>query len=104
MWRARTRTKWESPHVLLSLGRLDRGPHARGRERLVDVLDPERRERVADRVHEAGRRPDRAGLAAALDAQRVHGGRGDRVVELEVRHLAGPGHGVVHHGPGDELA
>ena len=40
----------------------------------------------------------------ALDAERVHRRRRDRVVGLDVRHLAGPRHRVVHHGAGEELA
>ena len=50
------------------------------------------------------RRTDRAGLAAALDAERV--GRARRRVgrHLEHRKIPGPRHGVVHVGRGHELA
>ena len=57
-------------------------------------------QRVEHGVDHRRRRADRAGLAAALGAQRVVGaGRADGV-ELEVRQVVGPRHGVVHEGAG----
>ena len=65
--------------------RLHRPPDALRRQRHVEVPDPERRERVHHRVHDRRGRRDRAGLARALDAERVDVGRRLRPVELELR-------------------
>ena len=46
-----------------------------------DVGDAERRERVDDRVDDRRRGADRAGLADALDAERVGRARGDGAAE-----------------------
>src|SRR5439155_653970 len=58
---------------------------------------------VADRVQHRRRRADRARLAASLHAERVvRAGRLARV-ELEQRHVAGAGNGVVAERTGDQL-
>ena len=64
----------------------------------------EGRERVHDGVDDGGRRADGAGLADALDAQRVHVRRRLGAVKLEPREHAGARHGVVHERPRYELA
>ena len=61
-------------------------------------------ERVGQRVDEGRRRADRAGLAAALDAQRVVGAGRDRVAELDVGDVVGARHRVVHVRAGQQLA
>ena len=67
----------------------------------IETPDPDR---VGDRIDHRRRRADRAGLAAALHAQRVVGaGRlGQR--DLEARHVVRLGHGVVHVGRRQQLA
>src|SRR5439155_6194719 len=52
---------------------LDRAPQAFGRQRHLDMADAERLQRVDDGVGDRRRRADRAGLAAAFDAERVVG-------------------------------
>src|SRR5918995_221841 len=51
-------------------------------------------DRVGDRVHHRRRRADRAGLAAALDPERVVRARRLGQRHLEPRHVAGLGHAV----------
>src|SRR5262245_42315093 len=62
---------------------LDRLPHAlRGERHDLDVIDSERGQRINHRVDDGRRRRDRAGLARALDAERVHRRRRHRAVGL----------------------
>ena len=68
-----------------SFASLDRSPDALGRRRLLDRRDAEVRHRVDHRVHDGGRRRDRAGLADALHAERVRGRR--RLLRVVRRHL-----------------
>src|SRR5262245_39788765 len=88
---------------LLTLRLSHRLPHALRRERHVEVPDPERRERVDDRVHDRGRRGDRPRLAGALDAERVHLGRRLGALDLEPGEEVGLRDRVVHHVAGHEL-
>ena len=53
-------------------------------------------ERIGDRVHQRGGRADRAGLAAALHAERVVRARRLARVDLERRQVVGARHAVVH--------
>src|SRR5665213_3762229 len=55
----------------------------------VDVLDAERRQRVADGIDDCDRACDRAGFANALDAKLVGWRRGDGSAELKVWELVG---------------
>ena len=64
---------------------LDRRPDAVRRRRHVDVLDAVVLQRVHDRVHHHGQRRRDAGLAAALDAQRIALGRIFRQRDVEHR-------------------
>src|SRR3954463_16179573 len=54
------------------LGGLNRPPDAFGGRRNVDVAHTQMRERVAHRALHRGRRSDRARLADALGAERIH--------------------------------
>src|SRR5712692_1666629 len=65
------RTKGRSPAVRVP----DRPPNPFGCRRHLDVLDAEMRERVHDRVGDRRHGADAAGLARALDAERVGRGR-----------------------------
>ena len=62
----------------------------------ADVTDAELVQRVDDRVDDRGRRADRAGLSAALDAERVGGAGGLVGGEVDRRHVVGARHAVVH--------
>ena len=61
-------------------------------------------DRVRDGVDHGGRCADRAGLAAALDAERIARTQRRGVVQLERRQIVGARHGVVHERGGHELA
>src|SRR5689334_18635901 len=67
----------------------DRPPHALRRCRHVDVLDAERGEGVEDGVDDRLRRRHAAGLARALDAERVGRGRHFGEGHLELRQVVG---------------
>ena len=76
--RARRRTRPCLPrpgHRPADAGLVDRPPDPLGRARHPDVVDAELPQRVDDRVDHGRRRRDGAGLADALDAQRVRGRR-----------------------------
>src|SRR5688572_657883 len=80
---------------------LEMFPHCLRRGRHRHVLDAER---VGDRVHHRRRRADRAGLAAALHAERVVRARGLARVDLEHGHVARARQAIVHHRAGEQLA
>jgi len=66
---------------------LYRGPDSLGRQRHVNVADPEVRQSIDHRVLHSGRRPDRARLTNAFGAQGIVragrlGGLGDYVRDL----------------------
>src|SRR5690349_2421227 len=73
--------RWYSNACMAFL--LEMFPHGVRRRRHGHVLDPER---VGDRVHHGGGGADRAGLAAALHAERVVRARRLARVDLELRH------------------
>ena len=79
----------------------DRRPHRLGRRRHCYVF---RTDGSGDRVHHRGGRRDRAGFAAALDAERVGRAFGHRRLDGEGRQIVGARHRVVHQRSGDELA
>src|SRR5512146_2417417 len=78
-------------------------PDPSRRERLVDVRNSKRSERVAHGRHDSWRGRNRARLANAFHAERVHVGRSDGMCRLDARHLSRFGYGVIHHGSGEEL-
>src|SRR5262249_25768706 len=82
----------------------DRLPHPQRRCRHFDAIDPERRERVDDRINYRRRRADGARLADALDAERICLARHLLELRFYVRHRVGTRHAVVHETAGDELA
>src|SRR5262249_41916050 len=86
------------------LAALHRGPYARRRRRHIDVVDPDRAQRIHDRIHHRRWRPDRPRLAYAFDAQRV--GAAGHVAEVSryITHVVGARHAVVHIGAGEELS
>src|SRR5258708_33904941 len=55
----------------------------------VDVLDTERRQRVANCIDDRGGAGDGAGLADALHPKLIGRRRGDGAAELELRELVG---------------
>src|SRR5207249_8884757 len=59
--------------LLAAPGALDGPPHPLGRAGHLDVVDAQRPQRVDDRVDHRRGGGDRAGLADALDAERVRG-------------------------------
>src|SRR5947208_655909 len=80
---------------------LNRRPHrVRGR-RHRNLLAADR---VRDGVDDGGGRGDRAGFAAALDAERVRRAFRHRHVDLERRHVVRARHAIVHERAGHELA
>ena len=68
------------------------------------MLDPERGERVDDRIDQRRRRADRPGLARALEAERVGAARHDIVGELDRRQVVGARQAVIGQRAGHELA
>src|SRR5258708_19913679 len=70
----------------------------------VDVLDTERRERVANGIDDRCAGCYGAGLADALHAQRVVEGRGHSPVELERRELVGGRDEIVGESAGPHLS
>ena len=84
--------------------RPDRPPDGLGGDRQGHVADAEIPQRIDHGVADGGRRADGAGLAAALDAERV--GRRRRLDEgaVDARQIARPRHGIVHEGSRQELA
>ena len=68
---------------------LDRAPQAFGRQRHLDMADAERLQRVDDGVGDRRRRADRAGLAAAFDAERIGRARRRLEAEIEERQVIG---------------
>src|SRR5690348_18255415 len=83
---------------------LNRLPDALWRQRHVDMLDAQRRERIHHRVDNRLTGGDGAGLADALDARQVvrAGCLGAR--RLNRGNLGRIWHGIVRHAAGDELA
>ena len=75
--------------------RLDGGPHVLRAGGHRDVADAETGQRVDDGVDDGRGGADRAGLADALDAERVGRRRGDGVAERDRRDVAGGRHHVV---------
>ncbi len=61
-------------------------------------------QRVHHRVHHRGQRAGAAGLAAALDAERIGLGRHRMCADRERRHVGGARQRIVHVGAGEELA
>src|SRR6185437_1937355 len=80
---------------------LERTPHTLGSRRHVDM---QHAERVGDRAHHRGQRADRAGLAAALGAERIGDAEHLLVLEIDVGHVGGARHRVVLEARGQELA
>ena len=80
---------------------LQRRPHRLRGRRHGEILAADR---VGDGVDDRRRRRDRAGLAAALDAERIATGIGRGRVDLERRQVVGARHAVVHERAGHELA
>ena len=74
------------------------------RQRHVDMADAAVAERVDHRIHHRGERAGAAGLAAALDAERVGRCRRRMIGERERRHVGGARHGVIHERAGEQLA
>src|SRR5215813_14076754 len=60
---------------MATLRAVDRAPDPLGGGRHIDMRDAERRQRIKDRVDYRLRRGHAAGLACALDAERVYGCR-----------------------------
>src|SRR5258705_11646771 len=90
--------------LLPGFGGLGSLPDPLGRQRHgIDVVHAEPRQGVHHRVDHRGRRRDRARLARALDAERVHGGRRLGAVGLVERQHARLGERVVHQAPAAEL-
>ena len=65
--------------------RSDRAPHPLGRRRHLDVAHAEIRERIHHRVRDRRHRADAAGLAAALDAERIGLGRHRIALDVDAR-------------------
>src|SRR5215471_2339294 len=84
-------------------GGADRAPNALRRRRHVHVLDAHPGERVQHSVHEHRRARRDAGLAAALDAQRIALGRILRQLDVEVRKVIRARHAVVEKACGQKL-
>src|SRR5262245_45604565 len=82
----------------------DRFPHPRWRCRHVDTVDPERLERVDERIDYRWRRTDRAGFADALDPERIGLAGHFLQFRLHVRHRVGARHAVVHEAAGEQLS
>src|SRR5499426_858505 len=76
-------------------GSADRAPNALRRRRHVHVLDADIGERIQNGVYEHRRARRDAGLAAALDAQRIALGRIFRQRDLEVRKVIRARYAVV---------
>src|SRR5437763_79460 len=91
--------------VVASVGTriLHRQPYALAGRRHVETLDPERRERIDDRVDDRGQCADRAGLARALGAQWITLGRHWVRGDLHIRDRVGAGHAVIHEAAGQVL-
>src|SRR2546429_1712795 len=85
----------------ISLLTVDRMPDAIGRRRHFEFVVADR---IGDRVDHRSRCADRAGLAAALDAERIARTQRRSVTQLERRQVVGPRHGVVHERRRDGLA
>ena len=83
---------------------LDDAPQLLGPQHHVDVLHAELAQRVDGRGDDARRRAERAGLADALGAERVHRRRRHRAVQLEAREVDRARHRVVHERSGQQLA
>ena len=64
---------------------------------------PELGDRVDDGIDQRRRRADRAGLAGALDAERVGAARHDIVRELDPRQRIGARHGIIGQVAGQQL-
>src|SRR3990170_4678191 len=80
------------------------GPEPRGRQRHVEMRDPERGQRVDGGVDDGGRDADAAGLAHALGPERVARRGRAGLLDQDVRHLVGARNRVVHERAGQELA
>src|SRR5580692_8469687 len=82
-------------------GFLQRGPYRLRRRRHGDVFSADG---VGDGVDDRGGRGDRAGLAAAFDAERIGRAPCQRCSNRHGWKVIGPRHGVVHERAGHELA
>src|SRR5712671_232541 len=74
---------------------LDRAPQSLGCRRHFDMPDAERLQRIDDGVGDRRRRADRAGLAAAFDAERVVGAQRHVSGQREIRQIVGARHRVI---------
>src|SRR6185437_5369606 len=83
---------------------LNGSPKALRRRRKIKLRDPERRERIHNRVHGGAERADRPRLARALDAEQI--GRAGHVVKRDVEacKIIGARHGVILERAREELA
>ena len=90
-----------APPAYLRLLAVNGVPDPVGRRRHFQLVVADR---VGDGVDHGGGRADRAGLAAALDAERIARAQRRGVVQLERRQVVGARHGVVHERRGHELA
>src|SRR4029079_4367566 len=82
-------------------GLLRRAPHGERARRHGDLLVAQR---IRDGVDDGGGSGDRAGLAAALDAQRVRGTGRPEHGHVVGRKITRPRHTVVHVARGQQLA
>src|SRR5262249_55068430 len=83
---------------------MDRAPHALGRRRHGEVADPERGERIDDRVHHRRRGGHGSAFANALDADRVRFARNRTEIHGHARQRVGARNGIIHQTAGQELA
>src|SRR3989337_1960995 len=101
---SRPRGSGVQPGEQLALRVPERGPEPRGRQRHVEMRDPERGQRVDGGVDDGGRDADAAGLAHALGPERVARRGRAGLLDQDVRHLVGARNRVVHERAGQELA
>src|SRR5579875_116443 len=83
--------------------RAHRAPDPLGRGGHLDMANAERREGVDQRVADRRQRADRAGLAGALDAERVGPGRHRMVLLPDRRQIIGPRQRIIHERAGEQL-
>ena len=82
---------------------MNEAPHGFRRGRSVEPIHAVGPKRVEHGVGDGWKSGDRAGLAAALHAERVRRARNALEREVEGWQVVGAGHAVIHEGAGDEL-
>src|SRR5712691_10175702 len=103
--RHRRRNRCDQQAQLFACGAADRAPNPLRRRRHVDVGDPEAAiERVDDGVDDGGAGADGAGLARALEAERIGLARHVAAFERVGRRVIGARDGVIHEARGEQLA